>query len=294
MATPALTRNNRDSMVPATAATGLSIVTPRRSTWLDHEYPLRRSRCRWSSRTPLNYKGVDGNPNQSWPDYGNNGFNKCRTVFRIWPTAPAHETRGNPKRKPSASFDTFMFHYEVIGCLRESLLPVVAICCNTQKSADSASRSVRPISFIDEGANRDRWARIHRRIAERQVRAGSICARFYFYLSYRPPARGRSPLLGTKLRWLPRGMKLREVREAMKLDGLAIQYPQASVYGSWVRRRRRPSTSAPQTPPALINAERGCQTAAAQSIQKSAKATAEKEGCGFDYDPFSISKNRID
>jgi DNA-binding beta-propeller fold protein YncE len=51
----------------------------------------------------------------------------------------------------------------------------------------------------NEGANRYRWTRIHRRAAGRQVRASSICARSY--LSYPPSPRGRSPRLGAKLRW---------------------------------------------------------------------------------------------
>jgi len=59
VATPVLTRNNRDSMAPATAANGLRTVTPQRSTWSNHADPLRRSRCRWSFRAPLNYEGVD-------------------------------------------------------------------------------------------------------------------------------------------------------------------------------------------------------------------------------------------
>src|ERR1019366_3406967 len=53
---------------------------------------------------------------------------------------------------------------------------------------------------------------------------------------------------------LARGMKLREVWEAAKLDGLEIPYPQFRVYVSRLRRRRqRPSTTAPQPPHALKN-----------------------------------------
>lgn len=47
MATSVHTRNDRDSMAPATAANGLRTVTRWRSTWLNHAYPLRRSSCRW-------------------------------------------------------------------------------------------------------------------------------------------------------------------------------------------------------------------------------------------------------
>src|SRR5690348_11049472 len=57
---------------------------------------------------------------------------------------------------------------------------------------------------------------------------------------------------------LARGMKLREVWEAAKLDGLEIPYPQFRVYVSRLRRRRqRSSTLAPQPPHALTNGERG-------------------------------------
>src|ERR1700720_193083 len=49
---------------------------------------------------------------------------------------------------------------------------------------------------------------------------------------------------------LARGMKLREVWEAAKLDGLQIPYPQFRVYVSRLRRRsQRSSTFAPQPPP---------------------------------------------
>ena len=58
MATLVLTRNNRGSMAPATAANALRTVTPQRST-SNYADPLRRSRCRWSSRAHLNYEGVD-------------------------------------------------------------------------------------------------------------------------------------------------------------------------------------------------------------------------------------------
>src|SRR5580692_7113786 len=52
---------------------------------------------------------------------------------------------------------------------------------------------------------------------------------------------------------LANGMKLREVWEAARLDGLEIPYPQFRVYVSRVRRRQRRLTSAPQAPPALTN-----------------------------------------
>ena len=64
--------------------------------------------------------------------------------------------------------------------------------------ADWASRCVPPIALVDEGANRNRWTRIHRPVAEKQVRTWSTCAP-----SFPPcpaPTRGWSSRLGTKLR----------------------------------------------------------------------------------------------
>src|ERR1700679_3311769 len=57
-------------------------------------------------------------------------------------------------------------------------------------------------------------------------------------------------------RGLARGMKLREVWEAAKLDGLEIPYPQFRFYVSRLRRRQQRLTSAPP-PPALTIADRG-------------------------------------
>src|ERR1700722_2861705 len=51
-----------------------------------------------------------------------------------------------------------------------------------------------------------------------------------------------------------RGMKLREVWEAAKLDGKEIPYPQFRVYVSRLRRRQRRS-STPQLPPVPTNVE---------------------------------------
>jgi hypothetical protein len=52
------------------------------------------------------------------------------------------------------------------------------------------------------------------------------------------------------------GMKLREVWEAAKLDGLAIPCPQFRVYVSRLRRRQHRS-STPQLQPVLTNVEQG-------------------------------------
>ncbi len=47
-------------------------------------------------------------------------------------------------------------------CWPFSLPVVVATCCEPRESADSMSRCVAPVSFIDEEANRYRWIRIRR------------------------------------------------------------------------------------------------------------------------------------
>jgi hypothetical protein len=94
---------------------------------------------------------------------------------------------------------------------------------------------------------------------------------------------------------LARGMKLREVWEAAKLDGLEIPYPQFRVYVSRVRRRRRESsTSATQPRPALVNGERSAPAPQPLDPFNNLREQREKkEQSGFEYDPFSINKNLI-
>ena len=94
---------------------------------------------------------------------------------------------------------------------------------------------------------------------------------------------------------LARGMKLREVWEAAKLDGLEIPYPQFRVYVSRVRRRRQgSSTSATQPRPALVNGERGVPAPQPRDPFNNLREQREKkEQSGFEYDPFSINKNLI-
>jgi hypothetical protein len=94
---------------------------------------------------------------------------------------------------------------------------------------------------------------------------------------------------------LARGMKLREVWEAAKLDGLEILYPQFRVYVSRLRRRRqRLSTSAPQPPPALTNVEPGLPDPPPDPFRNLREQREKKKNAGFEYDPFSINKNLID
>lgn len=94
---------------------------------------------------------------------------------------------------------------------------------------------------------------------------------------------------------LARGMKLREVWEAAKLDGLAIPYPQFRVYVSRLRRRRqRSSASAPQPPNALANGDSPPSPAPPDPFSNLREQRAKKKQSGFEYDPFSINKSLID
>jgi hypothetical protein len=95
---------------------------------------------------------------------------------------------------------------------------------------------------------------------------------------------------------LSRGMKLREVWEAAKMDGLEIPYPQFRVYVSRLRRRRqRSSTVAPQPPTAPPNGDRALPAPAQPDPFSNLREQREKKKrSGFEYDPFSINRNLID
>ena len=95
---------------------------------------------------------------------------------------------------------------------------------------------------------------------------------------------------------LARGMKLREVWEAAKLDGLEIPYPQFRVYVSRLRRRRqRSSASTPQAPHALTNGDSPpLSTAPTDPFSNLREQREKKKQSGFEYDPFSINKSLID
>ncbi len=89
---------------------------------------------------------------------------------------------------------------------------------------------------------------------------------------------------------LARGMKLREVWDAAKLDGLEIPYPQFRVYVSRLRRRRqRPSTFATQPPQAKTNVKRP-----PDPFSNLREQREKKKQSVLEYDPFSINKNLID
>jgi hypothetical protein len=96
-------------------------------------------------------------------------------------------------------------------------------------------------------------------------------------------------------RGLARGMKLREVWEAAKLDGLEIPYPQFRVYVSRLRRRQQRSTSASQPPPTLTSVERGLPDPPPPDPFRNLREQREKKKqAEFEYDPFSINKSLID
>jgi hypothetical protein len=95
---------------------------------------------------------------------------------------------------------------------------------------------------------------------------------------------------------LARGMKLREVWEAAKLDGLEIPYPQFRVYVSRLRRRRQqPSTSAPRPPHPLTNGESESPVPSSPDPFSNLREQREKKKqSAFEYYPFSTDKNLID
>jgi hypothetical protein len=94
---------------------------------------------------------------------------------------------------------------------------------------------------------------------------------------------------------LARGMKLREVWEAAKLDGIEIPYPQFRVYVSRLRRRRHsPSIPAPQPPPAVTNNDSVLPVSRPSDPFANLREQREKaKQSRFEYDPCSIDPNLI-
>jgi hypothetical protein len=94
---------------------------------------------------------------------------------------------------------------------------------------------------------------------------------------------------------LARGMKLREIWEAAKLDGIEIPYPQFRVYVSRLRRRRHsPSISAPQPPPAVTNNDSVRPVSRPSDPFANLREQREKaKQSRFEYDPSSIDPNLI-
>jgi hypothetical protein len=95
---------------------------------------------------------------------------------------------------------------------------------------------------------------------------------------------------------LAAGMKLKEVWEASRRDGLDMSYAQFRVYVSRVRRRRQlSSTSAPQPPTVLADGERESPVPSPPDPFSNLREQREKKKqSAFEYDPFSINKNLID
>jgi hypothetical protein len=94
---------------------------------------------------------------------------------------------------------------------------------------------------------------------------------------------------------LARGMKLREVWEAAKLDGLEIPYPQFRVYVSRLRRRRQGSSTVSIQPPTTLGGrETGVSPAPSPDPFSNLREQREKkQEFGYEYDPFSTDKNLI-
>ena len=95
---------------------------------------------------------------------------------------------------------------------------------------------------------------------------------------------------------LAAGMKLKEVWEAARLDGLEMSYAQFRVYISRIRRRRQrtPPTSQ-QLPSSVANCEPGPPTPPPHDPFHNLREQREKKKqTTFEYDPFSINKNLID
>jgi len=93
---------------------------------------------------------------------------------------------------------------------------------------------------------------------------------------------------------LLRGMKIREVWEAAKLDGLDVPYDQFRVYVSRLRRRRPPGSASELPRPASTcpDSSRPAQSPS-DPFRNLREEREKKERSGFDFDPFSINKNLI-
>jgi hypothetical protein len=177
---------------------------------------------------------------------------------------------------------------EVVGekCCR--LLQAVAICCKTRKSVDSASRWARPVSIVYEGELKPDGLEFT--AASQKSETGpsplalaAICpTRHRHGAGYCGLGRNRSGV----------GMKLREVWEAAKLDGLEIPYPQFRVYVSRLRRRQRCS-STPQLPLVPTNVEQSLPNPPPDPFRNLREQREKKKQSIFEYDPFSINKNLI-
>jgi hypothetical protein len=91
-------------------------------------------------------------------------------------------------------------------------------------------------------------------------------------------------------------MKLKEVWEAARKDGIDTSYAQFRVYISRLRRRRQRSGIAPLPPPAVGNGASSQPDSPQPDPFSNLREQREKKrkDAGFEYDPFSINKNLID
>jgi hypothetical protein len=95
---------------------------------------------------------------------------------------------------------------------------------------------------------------------------------------------------------LAAGMKLKEVWEAARKDGIDTSYAQFRVYISRLRCRRQRSSIAPFPPPAVDNGASSHADLPQPDPFSNLREQREKKkkDAGFEYDPFSINRNLID
>jgi hypothetical protein len=94
---------------------------------------------------------------------------------------------------------------------------------------------------------------------------------------------------------LAAGMKLKEIWEAAKRDGLEVSYAQFRVYVSRLRRRQRQSKATQTQPPPAAMANTGdVQPATRLDPLRNLREERDKaKQSGFEYYPFLINKKLI-
>ena len=95
---------------------------------------------------------------------------------------------------------------------------------------------------------------------------------------------------------LAAGMKLKDVWEAARRDGIDTSYAQFRVYISRLRHRNHRSSIAPVPPPAGGNGASSDADLPQPDPFRNLREQLEKKkkDAGFEYDPFSINRNLID
>jgi hypothetical protein len=90
-------------------------------------------------------------------------------------------------------------------------------------------------------------------------------------------------------------MKLKEIWEAAKRDGLDMSYDQFRVYVSRLRRRQRQrKATQPQPPPASTGRpDDGSPPQPSDPFRNLREEREKAKQFGFEYDPFSINKKLI-